>query len=121
MEAVRIDRWLCAARVYKSRTQATDACTGGHVELNGARAKPDQRVRPGDMIEARTEAALRILKVLALAERRLSPPLARELYEDHSPPPPPRPARETLPALRERGSGRPTKRERRDTDRWRGH
>lgn len=115
---MRVDRWLCAARVFKSRTLATQACVAGHVDLNGAKAKPDQRVHPGDLLEIETEVALRILKVIALAERRLSPPLARELYEDRSPPPPPR-TRTRAAAERERGSGRPTKRERRDTDRWR--
>jgi ribosome-associated heat shock protein Hsp15 len=118
VEAVRIDRWLAAARVFKSRTLASAACNAGHVELNGQRAKPDHRVKAGDLLEVHTETALRILAVRALGERRLSPALARELYEDRSPPPPPREKRARV-AARERGSGRPTKRERRETDRWR--
>jgi ribosome-associated heat shock protein Hsp15 len=119
VESVRVDRWLCAARVFKSRTLATQACIGGHVTLNEGRAKPDSKLKPGDLLEVQTETVLRILCVRALAERRLSPPLARELYEDRTPPPAPRDARDRSPAERERGSGRPTKRERRDTDRLR--
>ena len=110
MDSVRLDRWLCAARIFKSRTQAGQACAGGHVAVNQDRAKPHHPVRVGDEVCAQTEHLLRVLEVLALAERRLSPPRARELYADHSPPPPP-PEEVFLP--RERGAGRPTKRDRR--------
>ncbi len=110
MESVRIDRWLCAARVFKSRSQATEACGGGHVKLNERNAKPHQPVRVGDLIRARTHDVVRELSVLGLAEKRLSPALARELYEDRTPPPPPR---EERSAQRERGEGRPSSRDRR--------
>ena len=118
VDVVRVDRWLCAARVFKSRTQAHDACTAGHVRVNDARAEPDHRVRPGDLVEVDGEVATRILCVLALAERRLSPPLARELYEDRTPARPPK-SKDPRVAERERGAGRPTKRQRRDLDRLR--
>ena len=117
MDRVRVDRWLCAARVYKSRTQASDACAGGRVKVNDESVKANFLLRPGDRVRAQTQGGLRVLEVLALADKRLSPERARELFADHSPPPEPRPAR---PPQRDPGAGRPTKRERRDLDRFRG-
>ncbi len=117
METVRIDRWLSAARIFKSRTQAAEGCTGGHVRLNGQTAKPHHALRVGDALEVRRGERLRVLEVLALADKRLAAPAARELYLDHSPPPPPR---EKPLVQRERGAGRPTKRERRQLGRLRG-
>jgi ribosome-associated heat shock protein Hsp15 len=119
MESVRVDRWLCAARVFKSRTQATQACVGGLVRVNDDRVKPHYGLRVGDRVRAHTEGGPRILEVRALAEKRLSPALARELFDDHSPPPEPRPKRVRMPQ-RDPGAGRPTKRERRELDRFRG-
>jgi ribosome-associated heat shock protein Hsp15 len=110
MDSVRLDRWLCAARIFKSRTQAGQACAAGRVTVNQSRAKPHHPVRVGDEVRARAGDLLRVFEVLALAESRLSPPRARELYVDHSPPPPPR---EEVFLPRERGAGRPTKRDRR--------
>jgi ribosome-associated heat shock protein Hsp15 len=117
VESVRIDRWLCAARIFRSRSLATAACGAGHVSCNDANVKPPHPVRPGDRIEVRRTESLRRLEVLALADKRLSAARARELYEDHSPPPPPR---EERPLLPERGAGRPTKRDRRTLRRLRG-
>ena len=117
-ERVRVDRWLYAARLFKSRTQAHDACVGGKVRVNDAAAKPHQLVAVGDEVRAWAALGLRVVRVLALAERRFSAPLARALYDDHSPPPAPR---EERVASRERGSGRPTKRERREMQRLRGN
>jgi ribosome-associated heat shock protein Hsp15 len=114
---VRVDQWLCAARLYKSRTQARDACLGGHVKLNGVAVKPSQDVKVGDEVHAVAPRGQFVGKVLAVAAKRLSPPLARELYEDHSPPPPPK--EERMPR-RDRGAGRPTKHERRALERFRG-
>lgn len=116
MDSVRIDRWLSAARIYASRSQATDACASGQVTLNGAPVRASRVVRVGDELSAQAPRGLVILKILKLADKRLGPPLARELYEDHSPPPPPR--EEMFPA-RARGAGRPTKQERRQMDRFR--
>ncbi len=117
MDQVRIDRWLAAARIFKSRTQAADACSGGHVKLAGKNAKPHQHLRVGDSLEARRGERLFVLEVQALAEKRLPAPAARELYLDHSPPPP---EREVPPVSRDVGTGRPTKRERRLLGRLRG-
>lgn len=115
-EQIRIDRWLCAARIYKSRTQAHDACEGGLVKVNDAAVRASQSVRVGDEVRAHAPRGLVILKVLKLAPKRLGPQPARELYEDHSPPPPPR---EERVAVRARGAGRPTKADRRALDRLR--
>jgi ribosome-associated heat shock protein Hsp15 len=117
MESVRIDRWLCAARVFKSRSLANTACDLGRVRLNDAVVKPHHLVRVGDQVEAATESGLRVLEVSGLAEKRLPAALARGLYEDHSPPPPPR---EERPPSFARGMGRGSKRDRRDLRRIRG-
>jgi ribosome-associated heat shock protein Hsp15 len=118
MESVRIDRWLCAARVYKSRTQATQACVGGLVKVNDDHVKPHYGVRVGDRVRAQTERGPRILQIKALAEKRASAALAGELFDDHSPPPEVRAKRPRMPQ-RDPGAGRPTKRERRELDRFR--
>jgi ribosome-associated heat shock protein Hsp15 len=114
--AVRIDRWLCAARIFHSRTQATAACAACSVAVNGLKVRASHPVRVGDRITAEAARGPVVLDVLKLSDKRLGAPLARDLYEDHSPPPPPR---EERLAVRERGAGRPTKRERRATDRFR--
>jgi ribosome-associated heat shock protein Hsp15 len=114
---VRIDKWLAAARIYKSRTMAQDACAAGHVVVNGNVARSSHGVAVGDEVRARSPRGDLVLEILALGEKRLSAAKARELYADHSPPPPPR---EELVAPRERGAGRPTKADRRATDRLRG-
>ncbi len=121
-EAVRLDRWLCATRFYKTRALAADACDGGKVEVNGHTAKPHKLVRVNDAVTFSHPSGPKDLKVLSLAERRGSATDARLLYEDHSPPPPPREERfySAPPPLRQMGMGRPTKRERRDTERLRG-
>jgi ribosome-associated heat shock protein Hsp15 len=116
VETIRIDRWLCAARIYKSRTQAHDACEGGLVKLNERAARANQLVRVGDEVRAQAPRGFLILRVLKIAPKRLGAQPARELYEDHSPPPPPR---EERVAVRERGAGRPTKAERRAIERFR--
>jgi ribosome-associated heat shock protein Hsp15 len=115
--SVRIDRWLCAARIFKSRTLAQKACDVGHVCVGDRRVGSSHAVRVGDEIRAQAPRGLVVLQVLALADKRQSPPKARELYEDHSPPPPPR---EERVGLRARGAGRPTKADRRAIERLRG-
>jgi ribosome-associated heat shock protein Hsp15 len=117
MDSVRVDRWLAAARIFKSRTQASQSCNGGHVKLNEHNVKPHQLVRIGDALQVRRSERLLLLEVVGLADKRQSPPLARELYEDHSPPPPPR---EERAADRDPGAGRPSKRDRRLLRRLRG-
>jgi ribosome-associated heat shock protein Hsp15 len=114
MVGVRIDRWLCAARIYKSRTMAQKACDAGHVVLNGRAARSSAGVRAGDEVRARAPRGEVVLEVLVLAEKRLSPAKARELYLDHSPPPAPE---DRSVVRRPRGAGRPTKAERRALER----
>jgi len=114
---VRIDRWLFAARIFKSRGDARDACVGGHVRLNGRPVKPGHGLREGYEISGSAPRGKIVLIVRELTERRVSAPLARELYEDRSPPPPPRDS--GLPQ-RDRGSGRPTRAERRALERLQG-
>jgi len=112
---VRIDRWLCAARIYKSRSLARDACIAGHVRVNGASVKPSAPVRVGDEVRSHPPRGPVVLIVLGLEEKRQSPARARELYEDRSPPAPPPEDR----VLQPRRKGRPTKADRRAVDRFR--
>ena len=116
MDSVRIDRWLCASRLYKTRSLSQQACSGGLVKLNGTPVRPSHPVRPGDEIRAEAPRGLVVWLVLTVAEKRLSAAEALKLYEDHSPPPPPR---EEAVAPRARGAGRPTKAERRALERLR--
>ena len=82
MDEARIDRWLWAARFYKTRTAATDAVAGGRVHLNGARVKPAKDVRPGDTLEVTIGDTRREVVVVAVAERRGPASLAQSLYEE---------------------------------------
>jgi len=116
---VRVDAWTWAVRVYPTRSAASTACKAGHVKVNGASAKPAQAVKPGDTVRARTPAGERVLVVRGLIEKRVSAAAAAENYADLTPPPPPKEERPAVP-VRERGTGRPTKRERRQTERLRG-
>ena len=110
---------MWAARVFKTRSLATDACDGGKVDVNEQSVKPAKALRPGDVIRVTLpEGRRRILKVNALGDRRGSATIARTLYEDLTPPEPPRSRWAALPA-RLPGAGRPTKRERRALDRLR--
>lgn len=118
-DAARVDRWLWAVRIYKTRPVAASACRGGHVRVNGRIAKPAQKVHVGDRVEARAGDRERILDVVRTIEKRVGAPVAVECYVDHSPPPPER-TREPEAGKRDRGAGRPTKRERRQLDRFFG-
>ncbi len=82
MEEARIDRWLWAARFYKTRTAATDAVAGGRVHLNGARVKPAKDVRPGDTLDVTIGDTRREVVVVAVAERRGPASLAQSLYAE---------------------------------------
>jgi ribosome-associated heat shock protein Hsp15 len=116
----RVDAWLWAVRATKTRSAATDACRGGHVRVNGSPAKAASPVRVGDRVEARIAGRDRVLEVVRLIDKRVGAPVAVECYVDHSPPPP---SREDAPVTfaRDRGTGRPTKRDRRRLDRFRSH
>jgi ribosome-associated heat shock protein Hsp15 len=118
--ATRIDRWLWAARAFKSRSLAAEACDGGKVTVNDASAKPHKLVRPGDQVTFNTPVGRRIWKVLALSERRGPASTARLLYEDLTPPPPPEQPHDPFDPRREPGAGRPTKRDRRQMKRFFG-
>lgn len=113
---VRVDSWLWAISVYKTRSAATTACRAGHVRVNGDKAKAAQTVKPGDELRVRISGFDRILIVRQTLTKRVGAPVAALAYEDRTPP------REPMAALgvRDRGAGRPTKRERRDIDRLRG-
>jgi ribosome-associated heat shock protein Hsp15 len=117
MADLRLDKWLWAARFFKSRTLASAACDGGKVDVNEQAAKPSRAVRAGDLLEITLPRAKKIVRVIALSDRRGRSVQAKLLYEDLSPPPPPREARVPPPAVRLPGAGRPTKRERRQIDR----
>lgn len=106
-------------RVYRTRSLAAAACRAGHVRINGDKAKPSSPVRVGDEVRARTDAGERILIVRQVITKRVSAPLAAAAVDDLTPPPPPR---EEIPLApqRDRGAGRPTKRERRQIDELRG-
>lgn len=120
LESVRVDAWLWAVRVYKSRSLATTACKAGHVQVDGVRAKPSTLLRPGSRVVVRGGERHRILLVQQLLAKRVSAPLAAAAVIDESPAPPPRAERPAPVALRDRGAGRPTKRERRDLMRLKG-
>jgi ribosome-associated heat shock protein Hsp15 len=114
---VRLDRWLWAARLFKTRSQAAKACSAGHVKQAGEALKASRLVRVGDRLEVATEARARTVVVRRLSERRGPATIARALFDDHSPPPPPP---EDRVAVRDRGTGRPEKRDRRLLIRLRG-
>lgn len=116
---VRIDAWLWAVRQFKTRSAATAACRAGHVRVNGERAKAAQSVRPGDEVRVRIDGFDRMLVVRQTLVKRVSATVAATALEDRTPPPPPRETAVIVP-MRDRGAGRPTKRERRDLERLRG-
>lgn len=113
---VRVDSWLWAIRVYKTRSAATTACRAGHVRVNGDKVKAAQTVKPGDELRVRISGFDRHLVVRQTLVKRVGAPVAALAYEDRTPP------RDPVAALgvRDRGAGRPTKRERREIDRLRG-
>ncbi|MEE1619157.1 RNA-binding S4 domain-containing protein [Brachybacterium sp. J153] len=116
--SVRLDVWLWSARLMPTRSAATAACRAGHVRRNGEPVKAAQRIVVGDELRIRTAGRERIVVVTMILVKRVGAPVARTAYVDHSPEPPPQLA--AAPPRRDRGSGRPTKRERRALDRLRG-
>lgn len=118
-DSVRLDVWLWAVRVYKTRSLATTAVRGGHVRVNGDPVKAAHALRVGDEVRVRIGHTTRVLGVVGLLTKRVGAPVAAKAYDDRTPPPPPREL--IAPAgIRDRGAGRPTKRERREIDRLRG-
>lgn len=122
---VRLDKWLQVARMFKTRSQATRACSLSRVKVNGLTAKPHKTLTVGDTIEIeRDHGWTQKIVVQQLRDKPVRKDLAAELYEDQSEPKPELSQLERLmkapPVRRERGKGRPTKRERRELERWRG-
>ena len=118
--AQRLDQWLWHARIFKSRSLAAKQCRARKVRVNGTPAsKASVTIVPGDVLTLPKADRVLILRVVELAKRRGPATEAQALYEDISPPPPPRDAAKASPAVRERG-GRPTKKERRAIDHLKG-
>jgi ribosome-associated heat shock protein Hsp15 len=120
--SARLDKWLHVACVFKTRSQATRAVDLNRVRVNGESVKPHRNLVPGDRIEVVLGDWTRVLVVKELRDKSVSKEEARTLYEDLSPPRPEADPMKRLllrpPALRERGAGRPTKKERRDMEKW---
>ena len=114
----RVDAWCWSVRLYKSRSLATAAAKGGHIRVNGVRAKPAQVVKIGDEVRVVTDRE-HILIVRELLSKRVGAPQAALAYEDRTPALPPKPERVGPIFQRERGAGRPTKRDRRLLERLR--
>ncbi len=117
VEGVRIDVWLWSVRLTPTRSVATDLCRSERVTINGAKAKAATAVNVGDRIEARIAKRERIVEVVQVINKRVSAPIAATCFVDHSPlvvvgveP----------PLRRDRGAGRPTKRDRREIERLQG-
>lgn len=122
---VRLDKWLQIARIFKTRSKATEACGLGRVAVNGHPAKPHRNPAVDDRIEIRFGDWTRVIIVKELREKSVAKAVAETLYEDLSPP---RPKLDKIDRImrqgteyREKGKGRPTKRERREIDRLRDH
>jgi ribosome-associated heat shock protein Hsp15 len=121
-DATRIDKWLWTVRVYKTRSIATEECKKGRVSIGGMEVKPSRELKIGDILEVRKSPVTYRYKVLQFPANRLSAKLVPEYMQDITPP-------ENLQVLemqkymgwseRDRGAGRPTKKERRDIDRFR--
>lgn len=116
MITVRADKWLWAARFWKTRSQAASALRDGAVTLRDSRADPATLLRVGDELVARTPGGRKVLKVLVLSDLRGGAEAAKLLYADLTPPEP----EGAGLGLRDRGAGRPTKRDRREIERWTG-
>ncbi len=118
---LRIDKYLWAARIYKSRTLATDACNGGKVKINGKSVKPSHHIKPGEVFTIQSGYIKKTFKVIGLLSRRLSAKVVAEYIQDITP------AEESMKSeiahrsyiQRYKGAGRPTKKERRLLDKIR--
>jgi ribosome-associated heat shock protein Hsp15 len=123
IEKVRVDKWLWSVRIFKSRTQATDACKSGKVQVNNTVAKPSQLIQQGDHLTVKKNGFNLQYKAVELIRKRVGAPIAQTCYEDLTP-------EEELnkyndwfvgkgkTEIREKGAGRPTKRDRRKIERF---
>jgi ribosome-associated heat shock protein Hsp15 len=123
LSKVRIDKWLWSVRIFKSRTMATEACKSGKVKINDSNAKPSQSLTRGNVIQVKKEGFNMTYKVVDLIEKRVSAVLAQPCYEDLTPEDEMNKFKEwyisnTPAEQREKGAGRPTKRDRRTLDRF---
>lgn len=118
-ETGRVDSWIWSVRLAKTRSNASSACKAGHVKVNGTRVKPAHAVRAGDEVRLRQDGRERIVVVTRIVTKRVAAPVAATCYIDNSPPPPP-PAETARVAVRDRGAGRPTKRDRRSIEKLLG-
>jgi ribosome-associated heat shock protein Hsp15 len=116
VESARVDQWLWAVRLYKTRSAATEACRARHVCVNGSVVKAAAQVKVGDRVEARIGGRDRVVEVSRVIDKRVGASQAAGCLIDHSPPAPEHDARVFA---REGGAGRPTKRDRRELDRLR--
>lgn len=117
VESTRVDRWLWSVRLAKTRPDAAEACRGGHVRVNGRPAKPATMVSPGDEVRARFGQTTRIVEVVRVIHKRVGAADAVTCFLDRTPKP--KPAETVAVAVRDRGAGRPTKRDRRRLDKLR--
>jgi ribosome-associated heat shock protein Hsp15 len=118
--SVRVDSWIWAVRLAKTRSLGASACKGGHVKVNGQNVKPSHTLRVSDEVRVRQEGWERVVIVKRLIRKRVGAPVAAQCYVDNSPPPPPRQFIGAPAGIRDRGTGRPTKRDRREMERLRG-
>lgn len=120
---MRLDQWLWAVRVCKSRADAVGAIKAGHVKVNGALVKPAREPRPGEIVTVRVETMIRTLRVIGAPRSRVGAKLVAQFAEELTPPEEFEKRRAlhfNRPAVRPKGSGRPTKRERRVLEEWSG-
>ena len=117
---IRIDKWLWAVRAFKTRSQAAAACDGGKIRIEGTGVKPAYNLKVGETVTFSVGPLKKIWKVLELIEKRVGAPVAQACYEDLSPPPPEKGLESDFYfPTRDRGEGRPTKKERRSIDKFR--
>ncbi len=122
-DELRIDKWLWAVRIYKTRTMAGDACRAGKVKMDGIAVKPSRILKTGDIIHVSLGPLTRTLKVISLIHNRVSAKLVPESLEDLTPPEEYERIKfmqELNAEHRDRGTGRPTKKERRLIDKLKG-
>lgn len=119
VDTTRVDRWLWAVRAHKTRSLATDGCRAGHVTVNGTQAKAATMIKPGDRVVARVGDRKRDLEVVTVIEKRVSAAVAATCFVDHTPAPVEPSAFDQPVFKRDARTGRPTKRDRRDLDKFR--
>lgn len=126
MEKERIDKWLWCVRIFKSRTQAIDACKNGRVKINNSLAKPSATVKSGDVISVSKMGFDFSFRVLKIISQRVGAPIAVQCYENVTPSDELNKYKRWFVSqsrfeFREKGAGRPTKKERREIDSFKGN